>query len=59
MTGARPMHGELTLLIGDAASAFERLPLVQDAALLRNILYFGVVEPDDREFQREGKEETP
>ncbi len=59
MTGARPMHGELTLLIGDAASAFERLPLVQDAALLRNILYFGVWAQYDRQFPREGKEETP
>lgn len=33
---------ELSLLIGECAAAFERLPLVQDAALLRNILYFGV-----------------
>ena len=56
MTGPRPMHAELTLLIGDAASAFERLPLVQDAALLRNILYFGVWGPYDRRFPPEGKE---
>lgn len=59
MTGARPMHGELTLLIGDAASAFERLPLVQDAASLRNILYFGVWAQYDRQFPPDGKEETP
>lgn len=32
----------LTLFIGEAASAFERLPLVQDADILRNILYSGV-----------------
>lgn len=33
---------QLELLAGDAAAAFERLPIVQDAALLRNILYAGV-----------------
>ena len=33
---------QLQLLIGDAADEFERLPLVQDAELLRNILYSGV-----------------
>ena len=33
---------ELMLLIGEATAAFERLPLVQDAALMRNILYSGV-----------------
>ena len=32
----------LTLLIGECTTAFEQLPLVQDAALLRNILYSGV-----------------
>ena len=48
-----------TLVAIDAASAFERLPLVQDAALLRNILYFGVWAQYDRQFPREGKEETP
>ena len=32
----------LTMLIGDAAGQFERLPLEQDLALLRNILYSGV-----------------
>lgn len=33
---------QLELLAGDAAAEFERLPIVQDAALLRNILYAGV-----------------
>ena len=33
---------ELSLLIGEWTEAFERLPLIQDAALLRNILYSGV-----------------
>lgn len=32
----------LTLLIGECTEAFERLPLVQDLDLLRNILYSGV-----------------
>lgn len=32
----------LTLLIGDCAAAYERLPLVQDKDLLDNILYHGV-----------------
>lgn len=32
----------LTMLMGDAADAFERLPLEQDLPLLRNILYSGV-----------------
>jgi hypothetical protein len=32
----------LTMLIGDCAMAFERLPLEQDLDLLRNILYSGV-----------------
>lgn len=32
----------LTMLIGDGALAFERLPLEQDLPLLRNILYSGV-----------------
>lgn len=35
----RPM---LTMLLGEATAAFERLPLVQDLELLRNILYSGV-----------------
>lgn len=32
----------LELCIGEAATAFERLPLEQDLDLLRNILYSGV-----------------
>lgn len=32
----------LTMLIADAAAEFEKLPLVEDAPLLRNILYSGV-----------------
>jgi hypothetical protein len=40
----------LTLLIGDAAAEFEKLPLVQDEGLLRNILYSGVWTPYWRAF---------
>lgn len=49
---APPEHfrAHLTMLIADAAEAFERLPLVQDEALLRNILYQGVWLKYDRQF---------
>jgi len=32
----------LKMLMGECAAAFERLPLVQDAAILRSVLYSGV-----------------
>ena len=32
----------LQLLMGECTDAFERLPLVQDVELMRNILYSGV-----------------
>lgn len=52
----------LTTQLGAAADAFERLPLLQDADLLRNILYSGVWQryqravgqPSDQEEQHEG-----
>lgn len=40
--GGFDAKGSLTLLIGDCADAYERLPLVQDKDLLDNILYHGV-----------------
>ena len=40
--GALDPLAALTMLMGDAADAFERLPLEQDLSLLRNILYSGV-----------------
>lgn len=51
---------QLRLLIGDAAACFERLPLVQDAALLSNILYSGVWTKFQRAFapQKPRKEPT-
>ena len=36
------MRETLELLLGGAAEAFERLPMVQDEEILRNILYSGV-----------------
>ena len=36
------MRDTLELLLGDASAAFEKLPLVQDEDILRNILYSGV-----------------
>lgn len=35
-------HDGLTLMIADCAEAFEQLPVVKDADLIRNILYSGV-----------------
>ena len=41
--GALPdMKETLMMLIGECTMAFERLPLVQDVSILRNILYAGV-----------------
>ena len=42
VTRAEDFRPQLTMLIADAAEAFEALPLVQDAAILRNILYSGI-----------------
>lgn len=39
---------DLSILIGESAAAFERLPLVDDLPLLRNILYAGVWQKLDR-----------
>ena len=46
------------LLAGDAAAEFERLPIVQDAALLQNILYSGIWTRFASAF-RAKQEETP
>ena len=40
--GTADFHAILTAQLGAAADAFERLPLLQDLELLRNILYSGV-----------------
>lgn len=39
MTGFRPV---LDMLIGQSAMAFEKLPIIQDAAIIRNVLYSGI-----------------
>lgn len=52
----RPM---LSILIGEATEAFEQLPLIQDLAILRNILYSGVwarFYSSDRKSNKEGKD---
>ena len=36
------MRDTLEMLLGDASAAFEKLPLIQDEGILRNILYSGV-----------------
>ena len=36
------LHDLLTMLIGECAAVFELLPVVQDAGIMRNILYSGV-----------------
>ena len=41
-TKLEEMRGSLECILGYASDAFEFLPLVQDAALLRNILYSGI-----------------
>ena len=44
LMGKKPedMRPTLELLLGDASTAFEKLPLIQDEEILRNILYSGV-----------------
>lgn len=44
LTGREPeeMRGILEMQLGDASSAFEKLPLIQDEGLLRNVLYAGL-----------------
>ena len=55
------MRGTLEMLLGRAAVAFERLPLVQDEALLRNILYSGLWQGYDdclrRRAQKKNKQD--
>jgi len=45
---------DLAVVLGEGTAAFERLPLVQDAALLRNILYSGVFSQYDRAMDKRG-----
>lgn len=48
----------LTMLLGDASSAFEHMPIVEDAPILRNILYSGLWQKYDQAFyKRDNKKE--
>ena len=55
--GRKPeeMREYLELLLGDASAAFEKLPLVQDEAILRNILYSGVWQGYNEYLHRKDK----
>ena len=46
------LHDTLTMLIGECAAVFELLPIVQDADIMRNILYSGVWLRYDAEMSR-------
>lgn len=52
----RRFRAILQMLLGDCLAAFDRLPLVQDAALLKNILCAGIWAQFDRKFK--GKKES-
>lgn len=49
------MRELLELLLGDASAAFEKLPLVQDEGILRNILYSGVWQGYNETLHRKEK----
>ena len=55
-TSGETLERQLRLLIGDAAAQYERLPLVQDADLLENILYSGVWTRFQSQILRPAKE---
>lgn len=46
------MRETLENLLGDASVAFERLPLVQDEAILRNVLYSGLWQGYDEHLRK-------
>ena len=47
----RFMRDILSVLAGNAAQAFERLPIVENAHLLRGILYQGVWQKFNEEYE--------
>jgi hypothetical protein len=57
--GKKPYEMEelLSMIIGEATAEFEKLPLVQDAHMLKNILYGGVWQKYYAKI-RGGKERT-
>ncbi len=46
----------LHMLMGDCVLAFDRLPLVQDAGLLKNILCLGLWSQFDRKYRKDSKD---
>lgn len=57
--GERTREGDyalLTMLLSDATAALERLPMVQDITLMRNILYAGVWQKYNQAFYRRDKQ---
>ena len=58
--GTRDREGDyalLTMLLADCTMAFEKLPMVQDVPLMRNILYAGVWQKYNQAFYRRDKRE--
>jgi len=57
LMGKKPedMRDTLELLLGDASAAFEKLPLIQDEEILRNILYSGVWQDYNEYLHRKDK----
>ena len=55
---AEEMREPLMILIAQASEIFERLPLIQDEALLRNILYSGVWQQYNRMLNKEKEGKT-
>ena len=59
-------HDILTMLMSQCAEAYEKLPCIQDAAILRNVLYSGVwtryhmlqTKPSKKEKNRFGGKKT-
>ena len=59
LMGRQPedMRDVLTLLLGDASAAFESLPIVSDADILRNILYEGVWQSYNESLHRRAEKQ--
>ena len=48
----------LEMLLGDCLSAFDRLPLVTDAGILKNVLYFGLWTEFDKKYRKDKEEDN-
>ena len=61
--GEEEMKALLTAQLGACCDAFERLPLLEDADLMRNILYSGIWQRYEaainKKHKREGSTKTP